>query len=270
MSAAAAGHGAEPGEDGRARRFGGVARLFGAPALDSLARAHVIVVGIGGVGSWAAEALARSGVGALTLIDMDHISESNVNRQIHSLESTLGASKVAVMAARIADIAPECRVRIVDVFITPENVAALIAADAGCVIDAIDQPRSKAALIAQCKARGQQVIVCGGAGGRIDPLSLQRADLALTRGDALLSTVRSRLRRDYGFSREAGRRFGVTAIFADTPRTGTRPGAQPPGAALACSGYGSLVSVTATMGFAAAQAAIDATLAAATAAERRA
>ena len=241
-------------DEAETRRFGGVARLFGPAALQRLAASHVVVVGIGGVGSWAAEALARSGVGALTLIDMDHISESNVNRQIHALESTLGAAKVAVMATRIADISPQCRVRVIDDFVTEDNVVGLLAEPSDCVIDAIDQPRAKAALIAHCRSRQCAVVVCGAAGGRIDPLALQAADLALTRGDALLASVRARLRRDYGFAREAGSRFGVTAIFADTPRGAARPSADSgAGAALACSGYGSLVAVTATMGFAAAQ-----------------
>lgn len=242
------------------RRFGGVARLFGEAALQRLAAAHVVIVGIGGVGSWAVEALARSGVGLLTLVDMDHISESNINRQIHSLDSTLGGAKVTVMAQRIADIAPHCQVRVIDDFVTEANVASLLGQAADFVVDAIDQPRAKAAMIAHCRTQQRRIIVCGAAGGRTDPLALQRGDLALTRGDALLAAVRSRLRRDYGFARQQGFTFGVTAIFADTPRAGAAPPSDGGGAALACSGYGSLVSVTATMGLVAAQAAIDSVL----------
>lgn len=246
--------------DSSERRFGGGARLFGELAQQRLAAAHVVVVGIGGVGSWAVEALARSGVGNLTLIDMDHISESNINRQIHALESTLGGSKVAVMAQRIADIAPRCQVLVIDDFVTETNVASLLNHGADCVIDAIDQVRAKAAMIAHCQAQQRRIIVCGAAGGRTKPLALQQDDLALTKGDALLAAVRSRLRRDYGFTRQPGSTFGIDAIFADSPRAGVAPRSDGGGAALACSGYGSLVSVTATMGLVAAQAAIDSVL----------
>ena len=259
-----------------ARAFGGVARLFGDAGLARLQCAHVCVVGVGGVGSWAAEALARCGVGTITLIDLDHIAESNLNRQVHALQSTLGAAKVEVMRARLLDIAPGCRVNAVDEFIDPGNVAHLVPADA-VVVDAIDAPRAKAALIALCRERGQTVIVCGAAGGRTDPLRLASDDLALTRGDALLAGVRARLRRDHGFSREAGRRFGVLAVYSTEPPARTTaggragaavaagvdagPDAGPDaganamaggGAPLSCAGYGSLVTVTAPMGMAAA------------------
>lgn len=248
-----------------ARRFGGIARLYGDAALPALARAHVCVVGIGGVGSWTAEALARSGVGHLTLIDLDHVAESNVNRQVHALGSTLGASKVEAMAARIADISPHCRVRIVDDFVTPENVEALVPADAA-VVDAIDAPRAKAALIACARRRRQPIVVCGGAGGRTDPLRLRRDDLSRTRGDALLAAVRARLRREYGFARDAGKRFRVEALYSDEHLTrAAREAACDEeargGAPLNCAGYGSLVTVTAAMGLAAASWAIDRALA---------
>ena len=239
------------------RRFGGLARLFGDAGLARLHAAHVIVVGIGGVGSWTAEALARSGVGHLTLIDLDHVSESNVNRQIHALDSTLGAPKVKVMAERIGDFAVDCQVDVVEEFVTPENVAALIG-PADAVVDAIDQPRAKAALIALCRRSGHRLVVCGGAGGRTDPLRLKRDDLARTRGDALLSGVRARLRREYGFARDAGKKFGITAIYSDEPLPAGSPrGADNSGAPLNCAGYGSVVTVTAAMGLAAAQCAID-------------
>ncbi len=239
------------------RRFGGVARLYGDAALDVLAGAQVCVVGVGGVGSWAAEALARSGVGRITLIDADHVAESNVNRQVHALDSTLGAAKVDVMRARIVDIAPRCEVRVVDDFVTPENVGDLVPAGA-FVVDAIDAPRAKAALVASAVRRRQPIVVCGAAGGRTDPLRLRRDDLARTTGDALLASVRSRLRRDYGFERRPGAKFGVAAIHSDEPvsaklRTAPAAGA---GFALSCAGYGSLVTVTAAMGFAAASFAI--------------
>jgi len=240
------------------RRFGGVARLYGDAALDALAAAHVCVVGVGGVGSWAAEALARSGVGALTLVDADHVAESNVNRQVHALESTLGASKIDAMRARIADIAPGCVLRAVDDFVTAENVAELVPAGS-FVIDAIDAPRAKAALVAWATRCGQPIVVCGAAGGRTDPLRLRRDDLARTTGDALLASVRARLRREHGFERRAGVKFGVTAIWSDEPSPAPRSGKVPAagaGFALSCAGYGSIVTVTAAMGFAAASFAI--------------
>lgn len=248
------------------RRFGGVTRLHGGQALEKLSRAHVCIAGVGGVGSWCVEALARSGVGRLTLIDMDHVAESNINRQLPALESTLGASKIEVMRARIVDISPGCTVHAVDDFVTASNVEALVPSDA-VLVDAIDQPRVKAAMIARARARSQWIVVCGAAGARIDPLQLRREDLALTRGDALLSSVRSRLRREFGFSREPGRRFGVPVIYSiEPPRP--LPGAcesavlpdsidSPPGSPLSCGGYGSVVTVTAPMGFAAAAAVLE-------------
>ena len=239
------------------RRFGGLARLVGTVGLARLHAAHVCVVGVGGVGSWSVEALARSGVGRLTLIDLDHVAESNINRQVHALESTLGSAKIAVMRERIAQISPNCQVTEVDDFVTADNASALIPADAW-LIDAIDQPRAKAAMIALARARRQSVVVCGAAGARTDPLALSREDLALTRGDALLASVRARLRREHGFPREAGRRFGVVAICSrEAPASrGARGGEA--GAPLACAGYGSAVTVTATMGLAAAAWVIDA------------
>lgn len=244
------------------RRFGGVARLYGPAALERLAAAQVVVVGVGGVGSWAVEALARSGIGRLTLVDMDHVAESNINRQVHALDSTLGAAKIGVLRARIADISPHCRVECIDEFATADNVPVLIDGHARAVIDAIDVPRVKAALIASCTARRQPIVSCGAAGGRVDPLALRRTDMTLARGDALLASVRSRLRREHGFTRGAGVTFGVPAIWSPEPSRGTGSAAEDdedvaPGAPLACAGYGSIVTVTAAMGLAAAAWAIE-------------
>jgi len=217
-----------------------------------------VVVGVGGVGSWAAEALARCGIGRLTLIDLDHVAESNVNRQVHALGSTLGASKVDVMAARIADISPATIVERVDDFVSVDNVASLVPASADVVIDAIDAPRAKAALIAHCVAHGVPVVVCGAAGGRLDPLARRRSDVAEAKGDALLASVRARLRRDHAFPRDRGARFGVEAIWSPAPAGGARPGvAGEAGMPLACAGYGSVVMVTAAMGFSAAADAVS-------------
>jgi tRNA A37 threonylcarbamoyladenosine dehydratase len=239
------------------RRFGGLARLVGTVGLARLHAAHVCVVGVGGVGSWSVEALARSGVGRLTLIDLDHVAESNINRQVHALEATLGAAKIAVMGERVAQISPSCQVTLVDDFVTADNASALIPADAW-LIDAIDQPRAKAAMIALARGRGQSVVVCGAAGARTDPLALAREDLALTRGDALLASVRARLRRDHGFPREAGKRFGVVTICSRQLPAGASSPTGDSGSPLACAGYGSSVTVTATMGLAAAAWVMDA------------
>jgi len=215
-----------------------------------------VVVGIGGVGSWAAEALARCGIGTLTLIDLDHVAESNVNRQVHALSSTIGAAKVSVMAARIAEISPHTRVIAVDAFLEVERAPEQIDPVAGVVIDAIDAPRAKAALIALCVRRAQPNVVCGAAGGRIDPLALRRADLVDVRSDALISAVRARLRRDHGFPRNTTERFGVEAIWSPAPTGLAAPAAQT-GSPLACAGYGSTVMVTASMGLASAARAVD-------------
>jgi tRNA A37 threonylcarbamoyladenosine dehydratase len=239
-----------------ARRFGGVARLLGDDALRRLRAAHVAVVGIGGVGSWAAEALARSGVGTLTLIDLDHVAESNFNRQVHALEDTLGQHKGEAMARRIAGISPYCRVHLVDAFVGHDNAGDLLPPDA-LVIDAIDQPRAKAAMVALCVRRSQPLVVCGGAGAVLDALSLVRGDLARSRADPLLASLRSRLRREHGFPRDPKSRFGVTALWFDAQRVGARACDLQGGAPLACAGYGSIVTVTAAMGLAAAGLAIE-------------
>lgn len=215
-----------------------------------------MVVGLGGVGSWAAEALARSGVGHLTLIDLDHVAESNLNRQLHATVSTIGLAKVDAMRERLLSIVPDCAVQTVDAFVTPETVTELLPAGSNVVIDAIDAPRAKAAMIRWAADSACAIVVCGAAGGRRDPLALRRVDLAEARGDRLLAAVRSRLRRDYGFP-APGERFGVTAIHAEQHNVQVNPVDVGHGAPLACAGYGSIVTVTAAMGFAAAAAAID-------------
>lgn len=236
-----------------ARRFGGIDRLYGPGSLVRLAASHACVIGIGGVGSWAAEALARSGVGRLTLIDLDHVAESNVNRQVHALEATLGMAKAAAMQARIGAINPDGMVHCVEDFITPENVAALLPA-CDLVLDCIDQVKAKAALIACCRRRKQAVVTTGGAGGRTDPTRVRVDDLARTTQDALAAKVRASLRKDYGFTREAKKKFGVPCVFSDEPicRPASADFCLDGAAGLACAGYGSSVAVTASFGFAAA------------------
>ncbi|HEX7156607.1 MAG TPA: tRNA threonylcarbamoyladenosine dehydratase [Burkholderiaceae bacterium] len=265
-----------------ARRFGGISRLYGAAGYEKLRRARIAVAGLGGVGSWAAEALARSGVGSITLIDLDHVAESNANRQIHALGDEFGKAKVLAMAERIALINPWARTLCVEEFVTPDNVQALIR-DVDVVIDCIDQVSAKAALIAHARRLGMGVVTCGAAGGRIDPTRIRCDDLARALGDPLLSKVRYRLRRDYQFPRAAaGRsgggagarlpRFGVPAVFSDEPvrtalvEAGPADSGEAPertaGAPLACAGYGSTVVLTAPLGFAAAARALDWILAA--------
>ncbi|MBU0751668.1 MAG: tRNA threonylcarbamoyladenosine dehydratase [Gammaproteobacteria bacterium] len=240
------------------RRFGGIDRLYGQGTLNRLAAAHVCVVGIGGVGSWAAEALARSGVGRLTLIDLDHVAESNVNRQIQAVSNTLGQAKVLAMAERIAAINPACEVSTIEEFVTAENVVALVPACDG-VIDAIDQVRAKAALVAHCRRLKIPIITTGGAGGRTDPTRTKINDLSRTTQDALASKLRARLRKDYGFPRDPKKKFGVACVYSDEAIR--RPASADfcdaddhiPGLhGLNCAGYGSSVCVTAAFGFAAA------------------
>jgi tRNA threonylcarbamoyladenosine dehydratase len=240
------------------RRFTGVARLYGAAAAALLRDAHATIVGLGGVGSWVAEALARCGIGALTLIDLDHIAESNTNRQVHALEREFGKAKVLAMRDRIAQISPRCRVTCIEEFVTPDNVASLIP-PTGVVIDCIDQVAAKAALVAHCRTINVAVIVCGAGGGRTDPTRIANGDLARATGDPLLAKVRYRLRKHFGYPRDNAKRipkFGVTAVYSDEPVRVPSGGADA-GAGLACAGYGSSVVVTASLGFAAAARAID-------------
>ncbi len=236
------------------RRFGGVARLYGAAGAARLADAHVAVVGIGGVGSWAAEALARTGVGAITLIDLDMVAESNTNRQIQALGEVYGQAKVDAMAERIRAINPWCAVTPIEDFVTPENVAALLHGGHAAVIDAIDQVRAKAAMIAHCRDQSIPIVTAGAAGGQIDPTQIAAADLARTTQDPLLARLRSVLRRDYGFPRDGKKKFGVTAVFSTealrypAADASCDPGNGPAG--LNCAGFGSSVCVTAAFGLA--------------------
>lgn len=195
-------------------RVSGIRRVYGQQALTQLQQQHVAVIGLGGVGSWAVEALARSGIGGLTLIDLDDICTTNINRQLPALTSTLGQLKTEVLAARVRDINPHCQVRIIDDFLSAENMEECLGAPVTAVLDAIDGVTTKAALIAWCKRRKLPLVTCGGAGGQIDPSQVQQGDLAKATQDPLLAKVRALLRRDYNFTKNPKRKFAVTAIFS--------------------------------------------------------
>jgi len=242
------------------RRFGGVRRLYGSAAFERFQQAHVCVIGIGGVGAWTAEALARTAIGRLTLIDPDHLAESNINRQVHALTDELGRSKIAAMTERIHAINPLCRVTGVEEFLTADNLAGLMTEKYDYVVDAIDSARAKIALIAYCRRQRISLVCVGAAGGQSDPGRVQLADLARTTEDPLLSKVRARLRREHGFPREPGKKFGVDCVYSSEPLV--YPSAEggvcyerPEDAhlhGLNCAGFGSSVCVTATFGLRAA------------------
>ena len=222
------------------QRFGGTARLYGQDALQLFADAHICVIGIGGVGSWAAEALARTGIGTITLIDMDDVCITNTNRQIHALQGNVGKAKTEVMAERILAINPECTVNCVDDFITPDNTAELMGAGYSYVIDAIDSVRPKAALLAWCRRNKIPVVTTGGAGGQIDPSQIQVADLAKTIQDPLAA----KLGIDCVFSTEA-----LVYPQPDGSVCASRSTAEGPKRMDCASGFGAATMVTATFGF---------------------
>ena len=233
------------------RQFASTARLLSADGFSRLQAARVGVVGLGGVGSWAAEALARSGVGNFTLVDMDHVAESNINRQVQALHSTLGEAKAESLAKRMKEIHPACNIQIVDDFLTAENASDILSADHHDFwIDATDDLKAKKAmiLVMQAQRRLVHLVVSGGAGGKTDPTRIEIADLAQTSQDPLLSTLRYDLRKQHGFPRD--RKMRISAVYCKQPMIkGTDCD---PSARLACAGYGSLVTVTAAMGLAAA------------------
>ena len=242
------------------RRFGGLRRLYGVEGAQRLFDAHVVVVGIGGVGSWAAEGLARSGVRRLTLVDLDHVSESNINRQIHALDPTLGQAKGEAMRDRIALFHPGCQVDVVDDFVTPDNWPGLLEALPdmagrlpGALIDACDQVKAKTALAAWALARRVPFVTVGAAGGKRLAQQVEVADLADTTHDPLLAQLRYRLRKQHGGAREG--RMGVACVFSREPVAPPDASCSVDGGgdgSLNCHGYGSVVSVTATFGLCAA------------------
>jgi len=231
------------------RRFGALKRLYGPAGAVHIRNAHVAVIGIGGVGSWVAEALARSGVGRLTLVDLDHIAESNINRQVHALSSTLGLAKVQAMAERIALIHPACQVQCVEEFIDADNWIATVPTAVDAVIDACDQVRAKTAMAAWALQHKPAFISVGAAGGKRQAHKVEIDDLSRTTHDPLLAQLRYRLRKQHGAAKE-GKPIGVACVFsreAVTPPHTTCE-VEPSDGTLNCHGYGSSVAVTATFG----------------------
>ena len=245
-------------------RFGGVARLYTQPGLEALRAAHVCIIGVGGVGSWTVEALARSGIGALTLIDMDDVCITNVNRQLPALDGTVGRLKIEVLAERARLISPDCQVTTVPEFVTPGNVSRLLSGGYSCIIDAVDRTSIKACILAQAAASSQPAITVGGAGGRRDGTMVRCSDLAFACGDLLLRGVRKALRRNHGFAHGENIPFHLSSVWSAEPQIfpwadGTCRAEAESGASLAmdcASGFGAITHVTGAFGFAAAGEAI--------------
>lgn len=241
------------------RRFGGIARLYGAQGLARFQQAHICVIGVGGVGSWVVEALARSAIGSITIIDLDNVAESNINRQIQATSATLGKAKVTALAERIALINPTCQVIEIEEFVTPDNLDEMIGVRRfDFVIDAIDNVKAKTALLAYCRLHAQAVITIGAAGGQTDPSKIEIRDLSRTEQEPLLALVRKRLRQNHGFPRGSKSKFGIDAVFSmealsmpETAEVCDVAGA--PGiSGLNCAGFGSSIVVTASFGLMAA------------------
>lgn len=232
------------------RRFGGLRRLHGVAAYERLRAARIAVIGVGGVGSWAAEALARSGVAALILIDLDHIAESNINRQIHAIEPTLGQAKVQALKDRIALIHPGCIVTPIEEFVDEDNVGQLLSADqVDVVLDCCDQVKAKAALATWAKEHQKALVTIGAAGGKSSPQLVEVADLADVTHDPLLASLRQRLRQKHNAPRKG--KLNVTCVFSREvvlPPQDVCEVDQTGDGSLNCHGYGSSVTVTATFG----------------------
>jgi tRNA A37 threonylcarbamoyladenosine dehydratase len=235
-----------------ARRFSGLDRLFGVSQARAVRSAHVAVVGIGGVGSWAVEALARSGVSQITLIDMDHVAESNINRQAQAVTPTIGMAKVVAMKERIALINPTCKVTCVDAFVQPENWPAILPDGVDAVIDACDQVRSKSAMADWARRNKKLFVTIGAAGGKRHAHKVDIADLSETTHDPLLAQMRYRLRKFHQAPKD-GKKMGVACVFSQEPVAQADAScAVSTDSTLNCHGYGSVVSVTATFGLCAA------------------
>jgi len=249
-------------------RFGGIRRLYGDNEQDYIRAMHVCVIGLGGVGSWAVEALTRSGVGRLTLIDYDSVALSNFNRQIHALETNLDEKKSKALAERVRLINPDCDVNIIDDFITLDTLSDYLDRDYDYVIDAIDSIKFKSGILYYCRRNKIPVITTGGAGGLIDPTQISIRDLNKTHNDPLAAKVRSFLRSKYGYTRNPQRYFGIECVYSVEqpryPKQGGTVGFEKPGIhgiSMDCNlAYGSSTMVTASFGFIAAARVIEKTL----------
>ena len=228
-------------DDEYERRFAGVEKIYGDEAFRQYEHSHVMVIGIGGVGSWAVEALARTGIAELTLVDMDVIAASNINRQLPALSSTLGREKIEVMAERCLSINPRIRINLVDDYLTADNVKELLSNPPDVVLDCIDDVKAKLALMLHCRFNKIPLIVSGGAGGKLDPLKIRVADLSKTEQDPMLAKLRSQL-RSKGICKKPKDKFGITCVYSvDNPFSSAEVCAS---AGLRCGGYGSAVVVT--------------------------
>jgi len=247
-------------------RFSGIARLYGNSALEALASAHFAVIGLGGVGSWTAEALARSGVGRLTLIEMDEVCVTNSNRQLHALTGNVGQSKNAVISARLKQINPEIELHTIEDFIERENISELIGQQHHVVIDAMDAAHTKAAIVAYCSKAKIRLVTVGSSGGKRNPEMITVRDLGKTESDPLLGKIRHQLYRTHNFTRDAKRKFRVDAVFSREQMVYPKPDGRvcqekqdlQSGVKLDCAGgFGASLMVTGTFGFLAAAKAIE-------------
>lgn len=252
-------------------RFGGIARLYGEDALAALHKAHFVVIGLGGVGTWVAEALARSGVGELTLIELDEVCITNTNRQIHALTSTIGQSKNQVLNARLKEINPDILIHTIEDFIDIDNMKMLLGKQHHVVIDAMDAAHIKAALVAYCLAIKIRLITVGSSGGKRNPQLVRVDDLGRSISDPMLAKIRTQLYRHHNFSRDKNRKFRVDAVYSTEQMVYPKPDGSvcmdkqvlAEGVKLDCAGgFGSSVMVTGTFGFIAATRAIERYLAA--------
>ena len=233
------------------RRFKGTQTLYGESAVDTFAAAHVYVIGVGGVGSWAAEALARTAIGTITLIDLDILVASNVNRQLPALDSTFGESKIAAMATRIREINPKVTLHLIDDFLTPENVAALLPSRAQAkaaaqnnpivILDCVDDMNAKLAIALHCRFNKLKLVCAGGAGGKIDPSRIKVSDLRDSYQDPLLAKLRNKLRHEKGINSALKEKFGIKCVYSTEP---PRVDKSCQTSGLQCGGYGSAVVVT--------------------------
>ena len=223
------------------RRFAGVAKIYGEDSFNHYEQSHVMVIGIGGVGSWAVEALARTGLGELTLVDMDVIAASNINRQLPAMTTTLGHEKIEVMAERCRAINPRIKINLIDDYLTPDNIQDVLANTPDLILDCIDDVKAKFALMLHCRFNKIPLIVSGGAGGKLDPLKIRVADLSKTEQDPMLAKLRTQL-RSKGIRKKAKEKFGITCVYSiDNPFSSAEVC---PSAGLRCGGYGSAVVVT--------------------------